>query len=154
MLNRGNTVQLRSRTARVAASTVLTLAGIAGYSLATAPTASAATYGCNGSQIDSWDNTYGGTTYATTYLFWDGTNNCVAAVKRGSYYGVKTRIAVQAWTDKDGYVNGDDGSYLYYASWTFKGKGRCIAVETDVWNKSGSNIIQDHVPGNGYFHCG
>jgi len=147
-------LKFRSKAARIAASTALMLSGIAGYSLVTAPAASAATYGCSGSQIDSWNNTYNGTTYATTYLFWDGTNNCVAAVKRGSYYGVKSRIAVDAWTNKDGYVNGDDGSYLYYASWTFYGKGRCIAVETDVWNLSGGNIIQDHVPPSGYFHCG
>jgi hypothetical protein len=131
------------------------LSAIAGYSLVTAPAASAATYGCNGSQIDSWNNTYGGTTYATTYLFWDGSKNCVAAVKRGSLYGVKSRIAVRAWTDKDGYVPpGDDGSYLYYANFAFNGKDRCIAVETDVWNLNGNNIIQDHVPSAGYFHCG
>ncbi|MEV1022425.1 hypothetical protein [Streptomyces sp. NPDC050264] len=117
-------------------------------------TASAATYGCNGSQVDSWSNTYNGTTYATTYLFWDGTYNCVAAVKRGSYYGTSSRIRVEGYTDVDGYVGRDDGNYLYYANYTWYGKGRCVAVETDIWNFSGNNIIQDHVPYSGYFHCG
>ncbi|MCZ9343468.1 hypothetical protein NGM37_37510 [Streptomyces sp. TRM76130] len=147
-------MQFRSTVARFAVSTALVLSGVTGLTLATAPAASAATYGCNGSQIDSWNNTYNGTTYATTYLFWDGTYNCVTAVKRGSYYGVSSRIAVQAWTDATGYVGEDDGSYLYYANYTFYGKDRCIAVETDVWNLSGNNIIQDHVPSSGYFHCG
>ncbi|MFI8304108.1 hypothetical protein ACIF80_11745 [Streptomyces sp. NPDC085927] len=147
-------MKFRNRTVRNITSIAAILAGTAGFSLATAPAASAATYGCNGSQIDSWNNTYNGTTYATTYLFWDGTYNCVAAVKRGSYYGVKSRIAVQAWTNTDGYVGEDDGSYLYYANYKFNGKNRCIAVETDVWNLNGNNIIQDHVPSSGYFHCG
>ncbi|WP_030681033.1 hypothetical protein [Streptomyces cellulosae] len=148
-------MKFQSKTARYATSMAMMLSALAGYSLVTAPAASAATYGCNGSQIDSWNNTYNGTTYAKTYLFWDGTYNCIAAVKQGSYYGVKSRIAVDAWTNVDGYVSpGDDGQYLYYASFKFYGKNRCIAVETDVWNLSGSNIIQDHVPSSGYFHCG
>jgi hypothetical protein len=117
--------------------------------------AQASTNGCNGALIDSWGNYDGSTRYATTYLYWDGTNNCVTAVKSGAYYGKSSRIAVRAWTDVDGYVGEDDGYYLYYANYTFYGKGRCIAVETDIWNFSGTNIIQDHVPATGGgFHCG
>jgi hypothetical protein len=149
-----DTMKFRTKAGRVAASLGLMLSTIAGYSLVTAPAASAATYGCDGSQIDSWNNVYNGTTYATTYLFWDGTYNCVAAVKRGSYYGTASRIRVEGYTDVDGYVGQDDGTYLYYANYKFYGKNRCVAVETDMWNFSGNNFIQDHVPYSGYFHCG
>ena len=145
---------MRSKIARLGTSLGVILASIIGFSIMGMPTASASTYGCNGTRIDSWNDTYNGTTYATTYLFWDGTYNCVAAVKRGSYYGISTRIAVQAWTDVDGYVGKNDGHYLYYADYKFYGKNRCIAVETDVWNTSGNSIIQDHVPSSGTFHCG
>ncbi|MDT0382372.1 hypothetical protein RM572_26790 [Streptomyces sp. DSM 42041] len=138
------------------ATRVLTALAIAAAAtlLGPAGTAQAAAYGCNGTQIDSWNNYHNGTRVATTYLYWDGTYNCVAAVKRGDYYGKRSRIAVQAWTDATGYVGEDDGHYLYYANYRFYGKNRCIAVETAMWNFSGSNIVQDHVPPSGWFHCG
>ncbi|MFR9799046.1 hypothetical protein ACL02U_24605 [Streptomyces sp. MS06] len=146
---------VRNKAGRVTASLGLIVSGIAGYSLATAPAASAATYGCNGYQIDSWNNVGDDDkVYATTYVFWDGTYNCVAAVKRGDYYGKSSRIRVEGYTDAEGYIGKDDGHYLYYADFKFYGKNRCIAVETDIWNFNGNNIIQDHVPYDGYFHCG
>ncbi|MEV1012030.1 hypothetical protein [Streptomyces sp. NPDC049881] len=144
----------RARLGRLATVLAVSLASVVAGAV-NAPTASAAEYGCNGSVIDSWNNVDGGVTYATTYLYWDGTYNCVAAVKRGAYYGVRSRIAVHAWTDATGYVPpGDDGNYLYYANFSFYGRNRCIAVETDIWTTSGRLVIQDHVPSSGWFHCG
>jgi hypothetical protein len=121
--------------------------------LVTAPAASAATT-CSGTLIDQINHTYGGTHVATTYLYWDGTNNCALSVKAGSYYGVSSRMSLVLMTEDD--QKGDSGYFKYQAGpVALYGKGKCIAFELDMWKPNGgANFLQSRVPASGFFHCG
>lgn len=69
-------------------STVLSaLVAFSGFALTTAPTASAAGYGCSGSQIGAYAvKTSGGTTFDTVYLYYDSstTTTCTTRVQSPS----------------------------------------------------------------------
>ncbi|MEU4652838.1 hypothetical protein AB0G32_02640 [Streptomyces sp. NPDC023723] len=122
--------------------------------LATAPAASAAS-GCAGTVVDSVKHYdyLTGAHVATSYLYWDGTYNCVIANKTGSYYGVSTRMALVLM--RSDAQQGDSGNFSYYAGpVSLYGKGYCVAWELDMWNTNGVNTVQDRVPAGGYFHCG
>jgi hypothetical protein len=116
-----------------------------------APAASAAT-SCSGTLIDQINHTAGGTHVATTYLYWDGTNNCAVSVK-ASYYGTSTRMALVLMTQTD--QKGDQGNFKYQAGpVSLYGKGKCIAFELDMWRPNGTELLQSRVPVDGFFHCG
>ncbi|MFR9799045.1 hypothetical protein ACL02U_24600 [Streptomyces sp. MS06] len=120
--------------------------------VATAPAAAAAT-GCNGTLIDQINHDYNGSLVAITYLYWDGTYNCVKSVKAGSYYGVSSRMGLTLMTPDD--MTGDTGYFKYYAGpIKLYGKGKCIAFELDMWKPNGPNFLQDRIPFDGWFHCG
>ncbi len=122
--------------------------------VATAPTASAAS-GCSGSVIDSIKHyNYSGAHVATSYLYWDGTYNCVIANKAGSYYGVSSRMSLTIYSQSGG-ADPDNGYFSQYAGPVkVYGKGTCIAYELDMWSTSGADMLQDRAPAGGYNHCG
>jgi len=121
---------------------------------AAVPTAERGGNGCAGVLIDQFNHSYGGRLVAITYLYWDGTYNCVASVKANDFYGKSTRMNLDIWSDKGG--NGNDAGYFQYRAGPAKvnGQNACINLELDMWDLNGGpNILQDHIPASGYFHC-
>ncbi|CAM5449962.1 hypothetical protein ACFYZI_18585 [Streptomyces griseorubiginosus] len=128
-----------------------------------APAASAAGYGCAGSEIDTYPvKTSGGTQYATIHLFYDSStgNNCAVTVATtaGGYGTSETTMAsisecsgTTLTSCVDGAITrkADAGSYQYYAGpVSVPGAGHCILV-------SGSRTHNGVVAGNQYgpVHC-
>ncbi|MFI8531485.1 hypothetical protein ACIGMX_14675 [Streptomyces aquilus] len=149
------------------AATVLSaLVAFSGFALTTAPTAGAATYGCNGSQIGAYAvKTSGGTTFGTAYLYYDSSTgkNCAAAVKNSTGgYGNSTYTSVSIekcaqtspaslCTLLNPRVYDDDGdNYLYYAGpVSISAPNNCIHLSAVIWNGNGS-FAQFN---SGAFHC-
>jgi hypothetical protein len=121
--------------------------------VATAPAASAAS-GCAGSVIQTLKHyNYNGTHVATSYLYWDGTYNCVVSDKVGSYYGVSSRMSLTIYSQSGG-ADPDNGYFSYYAGPVkVNGRNTCIAFELDMWSTGGADMLQDRVPAAGYNHC-
>lgn len=73
--------------ARKAAVAFSALMAILGFSFITAPTASAAGYGCSGNLVGTWDvKTSGGTIYGYYYVYYDSATgyNCAVTVKNAA----------------------------------------------------------------------
>jgi len=128
-----------------------------------APAASAAAYGCDGSEIDTYPvKTSGGTQYATIHLFYDSSTgkNCAvtvvtAAGGAGTSETTMANISECSGTTLTSCVGGaitnkaDVGSYSSYAGpVSVPGAGHCILV-------SGSRTHNGVVAGNQYgpVHC-
>lgn len=110
--------------------------------------------GCAGTLIDQFNHTVGGHLVAITYLYWDGTYNCVASVKANEFYGKSSRMNLDIWSTKGG--NGNDAGYFLYRAGPAKvnGQNTCIYLELDMWAlNGGGDILQDHIPYSGSFHC-
>lgn len=111
--------------------------------------------GCAGTLIDQF-NHYNGSNHliAISYLYWDGTYNCVASVKANEFYGKSSRMNLDIWSTKGGHDN-DAGNFLYSAGPAkVNGQNTCIYLELDMWAlNGGGNILQDHIPYSGSFHC-
>lgn len=142
-------MRFKNRLGRIGASLTLLLSGIAGFSLITAPAASAGGYGCNGNLVLS-SPVYGVDSYAKTvvaqlYVYWDGTYNCEVAVKK-VFVGTSTKMSLTIWSDHGS--DTDSGSFAQYAGPVkVKGAGSCIWEEVDMWNTSGRNIAQAYTYG-------
>ncbi|MEU0403004.1 hypothetical protein ABZ318_22730 [Streptomyces sp. NPDC006197] len=137
----------------LATSAVLLGLGVAAP-IATAGPAAAGGYGCDGTLVDTLPHyAYsfeGGGQVATTYIYWDGTYNCVVNVKQGSTYGVSTRMALSIMTSTE--MNGDPGYFKYYAGPVkIYAKGRCIKTEATGWGTNGHELYQNET---GWMHCG
>ncbi|KKD09679.1 hypothetical protein TN53_02115 [Streptomyces sp. WM6386] len=138
---------------------------LAGFIMA--PSASAAGYGCPGSQIDTYAvKTSGGTTYSNIYLYYDSATgtNCASNVRTSAGgYGTSNpqAIDVQIWRcvagstpgaacTADTPIDGDYGYYQYYAGPVdVTASNRCITIfaqtrHNDVWAKRTLNAV----------HCG
>ncbi|MBJ6639685.1 hypothetical protein H4K36_20780 [Streptomyces sp. DHE7-1] len=90
---------------------------VAGLSLATATNASAAGYGCSGSQIDSYNTTANGDVWATAYLYYSSANggtNCAVLVAR-KYAGVSHYMTVAINKSGSSTWKGNDGAFSSYA---------------------------------------
>ncbi|MFJ3716678.1 hypothetical protein [Streptomyces sp. NPDC090057] len=139
-------------------------AAIAASGVVFAPAASAAAYGCAGSEIDTYAvKTSGGTQYSTIHLFYDSStgNNCavnVATTAGGYGTAEKTmvNISVCSGTTLSSCVGGqitnkaDVGNYQYYAGpVSVHAANHCILV-------SGSREHNGVNAGNqwGPVHCG
>lgn len=146
---------LKSKTTRWLTSAAVLLGVAVVGPVATAPAASAASGSCSGSIVDTLNHyNYNGTHVATSYLYWDGTYNCVRADKVGSYYGVSSRMSLTIYNQKGG-ADPDSGYFKYYAGPVkVNGQNTCIAFELDMWNTSGADMLQDRVPASGFNHCG
>ena len=129
-----------------------------------APAASAAGYGCSGSEIDTYAvKTSGGTQYATIHLYYDSSsgNNCAVTVATaaGGYGTADTtmvNISVCSGTTLTSCVSGEithkaqAGNFQYYAGpVSVYAANHCILV-------SGSRNHNGVVAGNQYgpVHCG
>ncbi|MFM9590636.1 hypothetical protein ACKI1J_37445 [Streptomyces scabiei] len=145
---------IRSKAARWLTSAAVLFSVTVVGPLVTAPAASAAPGSCTGSIIDSLKHyNYNGTHVATTYLYWDGTTNCVRADKAGSYYGVSSRMSLTIHNQR-GSADPDSGYFKYYAGPVkVNGRNTCIAYELDMWSTGGADMLQDRVPAGGYNHC-
>lgn len=111
--------------------------------------------GCAGTLIDQFNHTIANNhLIAITYLYWDGTYNCVASVKANEFYGRSSRMNLDIWATKGGHDN-DSGYFLYRAGPArVNGQNTCIYLELDMWDlNNGPNILQDHIPASGSFHC-
>ncbi|MFD7949356.1 hypothetical protein [Streptomyces sp. NPDC059744] len=147
-------MRFKTRLGRIGASLTLMLSGIAGLSLATAPAASAAGYGCNGSLVYSAPvygvDDYSSTVVAQLYGYWDGTYNCEVAVKK-VFVGTSTKMTLTIWSNNGSDV--DSGYFSQYAGPVkVNGTGSCIWEEVDMWNSSGRNIAQAY--NYGKHNCG
>jgi hypothetical protein len=144
----------RTFTRWLASAAVLLGMGVA-VPVATAAPASAGAYGCNGTLIHQLNHTSqkSGEVVATTYLYWDGTYNCVVAVKRGSFYGKNSRMELYMMAEKGG-QNKDEGYFSYYAGPArVNGVNSCVAYELDMYESGYGDIVQDRIPVAGGFHC-
>ncbi|WP_314613165.1 hypothetical protein [Streptomyces stackebrandtii] len=122
------------------------LSGIAGISLATAPTASAGGYGCNGSLVGSAPvygiENYTNTVVANIYIYWDGTYNCEVAVKK-VFVGSTTRMELTLWSNHGKDI--DPGYFSQYAGPVrVVGTNSCIWEELNMWDASGRIIAQSY----------
>ncbi|GGP56643.1 hypothetical protein [Streptomyces sindenensis] len=144
---------MKHRLARIlTTAAVLTGASLIAPVANAAPAAAAA--GCSGTQVDQSSHSYGGEVIAVVGLYWDGTNNCVIADKKGSYYGVSSKMTLALETQK-GTSNSDSGFFSYYAGPVkLNGKNTCVAYELVMYKPGGRDVIQHRVPVRGYFHCG
>ncbi|SED52115.1 hypothetical protein SAMN05428939_5429 [Streptomyces sp. TLI_105] len=142
----------------------------AGSLFVAAPPASAASYGCTGTQIDSYAlKTSSGVTNGTVYLYYDSSTgkNCAAAVatSAGGYgtptlkmvWLVKCRAGVtqgQTCESGDAYVQDPPSSstkYTYYAGpVSVSAAGRCIAWGGSISSPSGDNAHHHSYAS----HCG
>ncbi|WP_371598677.1 hypothetical protein [Streptomyces sp. NBC_00564] len=114
--------------------------------LALAPTASAAGYGCAGSQIDSYPMyATGGTQFGTVFLYYDsstGKNCAVTVATAAGGYGVSKLMHIEivkcSQTVDTGSCTGvdsvvDHDYYQYYAGpRSINAAGHCIAVTGQI----------------------
>ncbi|MEV6111230.1 hypothetical protein AB0L59_01630 [Streptomyces sp. NPDC052109] len=140
------------------------VAAVIGFSILSAPAASAAGYGCSGNQIDSYSvKTSGGSQYATIYLYYDSSTgkNCAVTVST-SAGGYGSSKPMGAWlyvctqTSPSGTCSttttqGDSGNYAYYAGpVSVYAAGHCILVDgSDQWNG-----VTAYGSSGGASHCG
>ncbi|SNX63469.1 hypothetical protein SAMN06272735_5278 [Streptomyces sp. TLI_55] len=134
-----------------------------GATLVTAPTASAAGYGCSGSLISTYpvkDN--GGTTRGNVYLYYNSSNgyNCIATVKNSAgAYGTPTLTNATLDRCKAGTSGSncysekkvwDEGLYEYYAGpVSLYADGHCISIFGEILGSWGTALVsRDGV------HCG
>ncbi|WP_269855371.1 hypothetical protein [Streptomyces sp. RPT161] len=144
----------------IAILTAVASLALAGFVIA--PQASAASYGCSGTQIDSYPvTTNGGTQYATIYLYYDsatGTNCAVTVATSAGGYGTAeptmayiTRCSGTTISSCQNQVNSfDQGNYQYYAGpVSINAAGYCIMV-TGSREYNGVNAGEQSPVG----HCG
>lgn len=126
---------------------------LVGYGLVTAPSASAANYGCAGSSIDSFAvKSQQGTTFGHIYLYFDSSTkkNCAVTVKNDAgSYGTVTYTSIHIWKCSAGTRAGSDcsnidsdvkdaGDYKYQAGpKSLAAGGHCIEVDATINNKYG-----------------
>ncbi|MFJ3941786.1 hypothetical protein [Streptomyces parvus] len=122
------------------------LLGIAGMGLVSAPTASAAGYGCGGSLVGQY-NIKGAdkSTWGTINVYYSSSNggtNCAVNVAK-KYAGTPHGMEVHLF---QGSRRADDrGKYSQYAGpVSLTGtNGKCITVSGEVSNPSGSSVTLD-----------
>jgi hypothetical protein len=137
---------------------IAALVGLAAASVTFAPTAPAtAATGCGGQVIDKIyhgdQQTPASEVVAISYLYWDGTYNCVKTVKK-KYVGTPSRMWLWICNDAGACSRNDEGYFKYYAGpVSVYGRNHCIYFEADGWAPDGHEMYQDRVPVNGYFHC-
>lgn len=118
------------------------------------PTASVATAaaeaGCTGAYYGSfYDYKPGGNLKAITGYYWNGTDMCVVVTKQNNLYGVSTKVEI--WANRQNRTTGAwtnphyTETVKYWAGpFYVNGLNACINFETDLWNASGNNIVQDY----------
>ncbi|WP_075031803.1 hypothetical protein [Streptomyces mirabilis] len=134
--------------------------------LVLAPAASAATYGCSGSEIGTYPvTTSGGTNYGTIHIYYDSSTgkNCAAAVGSSAVSG-KSNIYMSVTIFKCSqtspssscsYVSSDpdSGYYSYYAGpVTMYSPNNCIQVGATIRNDSIGTVATGSSGGAKY--CG
>ncbi|WP_328311528.1 hypothetical protein OG432_15515 [Streptomyces sp. NBC_00442] len=125
-----------------------------------APSASAANWGCPGSQVDSYTSrNSAGETLSHTYLFYSSASNgtdCAVTVA-AKYAGKAYELGVDIWTSDWVQHDGDLGNYASYAGPVkiTNTNGKCLNLEATVGNgpmHSNGEVIGG---GNWYgVHCG
>ncbi|MEU9950342.1 hypothetical protein [Streptomyces sp. NPDC047939] len=137
------------------AMVVLTsLAAITGGAMVIAPSASAAGFGCPGSQIDVYPVTdaNNGTTLSNIFLYYDSATgkNCASNVRTSAGgTGTAARISISIWADGGSAVT-DNGIYAQYAGpVSTYAAGKCINVKAITYASGGRYGL---VQRNG--HCG
>ncbi|MFF8989706.1 hypothetical protein ACF09H_07085 [Streptomyces sp. NPDC014983] len=143
--------------------TLATTAAVVASGVILAPAASAGTYGCGGSEIDSYAvKTNGGTQYATVHLFYDSSTkrNCAVNVATSAGgYGTSgfmllhlaecSGITLSSCTDSPITTDDDGGNYSYYAGpVSVPAAGHCILVSASR-EYNGVNAGTQHGP----VHC-
>ncbi|ROQ81635.1 hypothetical protein EDD95_1224 [Streptomyces sp. CEV 2-1] len=130
------------------------LAAITGGAVMVAPAASAAGFGCAGSQIDVYpvadaDN---GAVLSNIFLYYDastGKNGASNVRTSAGGAGTAARISVSVWADGGSAVT-DNGIYSQYAGpVSVQAAGKCINVKAITYASGGRHGL---VQRNG--HCG
>lgn len=131
------------------------------FPFATATPAGATSGNCAGTLIDTFTHygpypTLSGSSQliATSYLYWDGTNNCVKTVKN-KWVGTPTYMTL-AITNSNFVSNQDNNYYSYYAGpISVNGYHLCVAIDVSLhYPNNGGEVFQDHIPVTGWMHCG
>ncbi|EST27189.1 hypothetical protein N566_23440 [Streptomycetaceae bacterium MP113-05] len=129
-----------------------------------AASAAAGNHGCSGSLIDSYPVLDQGSTWGTTYLYYDAStgDNCAVAVKSsGGYKGTASLTRVQlercesstpgTCGDTDASIE-DAGQYSYYAGpVVLNAAGRCLNISAEIWDPTQVEVARiDYTA----VHCG
>lgn len=109
-----------------------------------APAASAGSWGCSGTQVNSWPVSGAGVRMGTIYLYRDSNDvYCVVNVAYGSFYGRSGKdmsvslsgcvYDASGFCDVVGTPHYDNGPYLYYAGpESMSGVGVCLQIYGQV----------------------
>ncbi|MFC0542715.1 hypothetical protein [Kutzneria chonburiensis] len=145
-----------------AAAAVLAMTGA--VTIADTGTASAAGWGCSGSEVS--DSPYpvvgpAGSVFSYVHLYWNGSTgkNCAVNVKTGALYGTPTQTEIVLYqcaadTPAAGcsatLAASDGGNFAYYAGpASIPGAGHCLVVQAWTDDTSGNEANFARGP----FHC-
>ncbi|WP_143202257.1 hypothetical protein [Streptomyces sp. CB01249] len=130
------------------------LAAVTGGAIVAAPSASAAGFGCPGSQIDVYPVTDAnkGLVLSNIFLYYDASTgkNCASNVRTSAGgTGTAAKISISIWADGGSAVT-DSGNYSQYAGpVSVYAAGKCINVKATTYASGGRYGL---VQRNG--HCG
>ncbi|MEV6964367.1 hypothetical protein AB0M47_04555 [Hamadaea sp. NPDC051192] len=139
------------RTAAIAATAVLSAAGLLAYANPAAAGYGAG-YGCAGRLVHSFSHydSRDGELAARSYVYWDGTDTCARLVKV-KYRGLPTTLHLDICTAA-GECGNDWDQYRYQAVAAVDGD-RCLSLEVAGFTADEQEIYHDRLPSSGYAHC-
>ncbi|NUT22465.1 MAG: hypothetical protein HOV77_25110 [Hamadaea sp.] len=137
------------RTAAIAATAVLSAAGLVAY--ADPAAADGYGYGCAGRLVHSFSHydTRDGELAARSYVYWDGKDSCARLVKVKDR-GAPTTLHLDICAD--GECGNDWDQYRYQAVAAVNGD-HCVSVEVAGFTAAEQEIYHDRLPGTGFAHC-